>query len=134
MATLSVRGLGVRIAWLHGGLTRKQKKETVKAIAEGEASIVIGTHALVQEGVEFASLALAVVDEQHRFGVGQRLSLRRKAEQTWPHQLMMSATPIPRPGAGRWPHGWCPPHAAVKCLPASGTLAPTGSRPTGCAR
>jgi ATP-dependent DNA helicase RecG len=56
----------------------------------------VGTHALVQEAVAFASLALAVVDEQHRFGVGQRLELGRKAAEAWPHQLMMSATPIPR--------------------------------------
>ena len=58
--------------------------------------IVIGTHALVQAGVDFASLALAVVDEQHRFGVSQRLKLRHTAGKVWPHQLMMSATPIPR--------------------------------------
>jgi ATP-dependent DNA helicase RecG len=57
---------------------------------------VIGTHALIQEGVEFARLGLAVVDEQHRFGVQQRLTLRRKADEALPHQLMMSATPIPR--------------------------------------
>ena len=88
--------LGIRLAWLHGGLGRKQKKEVLGRIATGEVNIVIGTHALVQEGVEFASLALAVVDEQHRFGVGQRLQLRRKAAEVWPHQLMMSATPIPR--------------------------------------
>jgi ATP-dependent DNA helicase RecG len=88
--------LGVRIAWLHGGLTRKEKAGVREAISAGDCDIAIGTHALVQEGVEFASLALAVVDEQHRFGVGQRLSLRRKAADTSPHQLMMSATPIPR--------------------------------------
>ncbi|HVL36564.1 MAG TPA: ATP-dependent DNA helicase RecG, partial [Burkholderiales bacterium] len=88
--------LGVGIAWLHGGLARRQKIAALEAVARGDAGIVIGTHALLQEGVEFASLALAVVDEQHRFGVGQRLSLRRKGEQAWPHQLMMSATPIPR--------------------------------------
>jgi ATP-dependent DNA helicase RecG len=88
--------LGVRIAWLHGGLTKKQKSAAAAAVAEGQAQIVIGTHALVQEGVEFKSLALAVVDEQHRFGVSQRLMLRRKAQRSWPHQLMMSATPIPR--------------------------------------
>jgi ATP-dependent DNA helicase RecG len=88
--------LGIRLAWLHGGLGRKQKKEVLGRIATGDAQIVIGTHALVQEGVDFASLALAVVDEQHRFGVGQRLQLRRKAADVWPHQLMMSATPIPR--------------------------------------
>jgi ATP-dependent DNA helicase RecG len=88
--------LGVRIAWLHGSLTRKEKSAVRRAVASGEADIVIGTHALVQEDVEFASLAVAVVDEQHRFGVGQRLSLRRKGAEIWPHQLMMSATPIPR--------------------------------------
>ena len=88
--------LGVRIAWLHGGLKKKQKSAVLDSIAKAEAQIVIGTHALVQEGVEFANLALAVVDEQHRFGVGQRLKLRRMASEVWPHQLMMSATPIPR--------------------------------------
>jgi ATP-dependent DNA helicase RecG len=82
--------LGLRIAWLHGGLTKKRKAEAVKA------QIVIGTHALVQEGVEFPRLGLAVVDEQHRFGVQQRLTLRRKGDDVVPHQLMMSATPIPR--------------------------------------
>ena len=88
--------LGIRLARLHGGLARKQKKEALEDIASGRAQVVIGTHALMQEGVEFASLALVVVDEQHRFGVGQRLKLRRKALEVWPHQLMMSATPIPR--------------------------------------
>jgi ATP-dependent DNA helicase RecG len=88
--------LGIRLAWLHGGLARKQKKEALDDIASGRAQVVIGTHALVQEGVDFASLALAVVDEQHRFGVSQRLKLRHKAAEVWPHQLMMSATPIPR--------------------------------------
>ena len=82
--------LGLRIAWLHGGLTKKHKAQALKA------QIVIGTHALVQEGVEFARLGLAVVDEQHRFGVQQRLTLRRKGDEAVPHQLMMSATPIPR--------------------------------------
>jgi ATP-dependent DNA helicase RecG len=88
--------LGVRIAWLHGSLSRKEKQQALAAIASGEAQIAIGTHALVQEGVEFARLGLAVVDEQHRFGVQQRLTLRRKGDDTVPHQLMMSATPIPR--------------------------------------
>ncbi|HET7364008.1 MAG TPA: ATP-dependent DNA helicase RecG [Burkholderiales bacterium] len=88
--------LGVRIAWLHGRLTAREKKHVQAAIASGEAQIIIGTHALVQKGVEFARLALAVVDEQHRFGVQQRLTLRRKGDDTVPHQLMMSATPIPR--------------------------------------
>jgi ATP-dependent DNA helicase RecG len=88
--------LGIRLAWLHGSLGRKEKRQALESIETGAAHIVIGTHALVQEAVEFASLALVVVDEQHRFGVGQRLKLRRKAGAAWPHQLMMSATPIPR--------------------------------------
>jgi ATP-dependent DNA helicase RecG len=88
--------LGVQIAWLHGGLPAAERKAARKAIAAGEASIAIGTQALFQEGVEFAGLALAIVDEQHRFGVKQRLELRKKAELAVAHQLMMSATPIPR--------------------------------------
>ncbi len=88
--------LGVRIAWLHGSLKQKERKKALAAIASGEAQITIGTHALVQEGVEFADLGLAIVDEQHRFGVQQRLTLRKKGDETVPHQLMMSATPIPR--------------------------------------
>ena len=90
--------LGVEIAWLHGGLAKKEKRPALAAVATGAAQIAIGTHALFQEGVEFARLGLAVVDEQHRFGVQQRLALRKKAdaEGVVPHQLMMSATPIPR--------------------------------------
>jgi len=88
--------LGVRIAWLHGSLAAAEKKKALAAIASGEAQIAIGTHALVQKGVEFARLGLAVVDEQHRFGVQQRLTLRKKGDDVQPHQLMMSATPIPR--------------------------------------
>jgi ATP-dependent DNA helicase RecG len=95
--------LGVRIAWLHGALAGKEKRAALKAIASGEAQIVIGTHALLQKGVEFTRLGLIIVDEQHRFGVEQRLLLRRKgpakdgaAAREVPHQLMMSATPIPR--------------------------------------
>jgi ATP-dependent DNA helicase RecG len=89
--------LGVKIAWLHGGFSRSGKSAALRAIASGEAQIAIGTHALFQEGVAFHRLALAIVDEQHRFGVQQRLALRRKAEDgEIPHQLMMSATPIPR--------------------------------------
>jgi ATP-dependent DNA helicase RecG len=87
---------GLRLAWLRGGLPRKEKAAALARLASGEAQIAIGTHALVQEGVEFSRLALAVIDEQHRFGVQQRLTLRRKAEESLPHQLMMSATPIPR--------------------------------------
>ena len=88
--------LGVAIAWLHGGLGAKDKRQARAAVASGEAAIAVGTHALFQQGVQFARLGLAVIDEQHRFGVQQRLSLRRKGETLVPHQLMMSATPIPR--------------------------------------
>ncbi len=77
-------------------MSAREKKQALAAIASGEAQIAIGTHALVQKGVEFARLGLAVVDEQHRFGVQQRLTLRRKGDDASPHQLMMSATPIPR--------------------------------------
>ena len=93
--------LGVGIAWLHGGLSGKERRGALSALASGEASIAIGTHALFQQGVTFARLGLVVVDEQHRFGVQQRLTLKKKGEranatQEVPHQLMMSATPIPR--------------------------------------
>lgn len=85
--------LGVRVAWLSGSLKTKAKREQLAATA-AEAQLVIGTHALIQDGVDFARLGLAIVDEQHRFGVAQRLALRKKGNN--PHQLMMSATPIPR--------------------------------------
>jgi len=82
--------LGVRLGYLRGGMGKKEKKQML------EGRVLIGTHALIQEGVEFSRLGLVVVDEQHRFGVEQRLALRKKAIQAVPHQLMMSATPIPR--------------------------------------
>jgi ATP-dependent DNA helicase RecG len=85
--------LGVRVAWLSGSLKSKAKREQLAATA-AEAQLIVGTHALIQEGVDFARLGLAIVDEQHRFGVAQRLALRKKGDN--PHQLMMSATPIPR--------------------------------------
>jgi len=88
--------LGVKIAWLAGGQKAKARREAVEAIARGDTQLAIGTHALFQEGVEFAKLGLAIVDEQHRFGVEQRLALSSKAGGLEPHQLMMSATPIPR--------------------------------------
>ena len=89
--------LGVKIAWLAGGMKAREKKTALEAIARGETQLAIGTHALFQEGVEFARLGLAVVDEQHRFGVEQRLALSARAKSAIePHQLMMSATPIPR--------------------------------------
>ncbi len=114
--------LGVPVAWLTGSLKKKAKDAARDAIESGHARLIVGTHALIQEGVHFARLGLAIVDEQHRFGVGQRLALRFKARVASPargdlidaksdsaprtkadhalprepHQLMMSATPIPR--------------------------------------
>ncbi len=116
--------LGVTTAWLTGSRKGKARKAMVDAVASGDAQLVIGTHAVIQDDVEFARLALAIVDEQHRFGVAQRLALRQKLREqadgagppqaggrplggqepkaTWgptslePHLLMMSATPIPR--------------------------------------
>ncbi|MDB5991098.1 MAG: ATP-dependent helicase RecG [Herbaspirillum sp.] len=102
--------LGIDVAWLTGSLKKKAKAEAQARIASGQAQLVIGTHALIQDSVQFAKLGLVIVDEQHRFGVGQRLALRNKAQAaeadldtpasadtaTQPHQLMMSATPIPR--------------------------------------
>jgi ATP-dependent DNA helicase RecG len=85
--------LGVKVAWLSGSLKSKAKRAQLAATAV-DAQLVVGTHALIQEGVDFARLGLAIVDEQHRFGVAQRLALRKKGAN--PHQLMMSATPIPR--------------------------------------
>ncbi|MBK7333902.1 MAG: ATP-dependent DNA helicase RecG [Betaproteobacteria bacterium] len=88
-------GLPVEVAWLSGSLPAKERKRARERLASGEAQFAVGTHALFQEGVELPRLGLAIVDEQHRFGVAQRLALRGKglAEA---HQLMMSATPIPR--------------------------------------
>ena len=94
--------LGIEIAWLSGSLRKSQKLAALAAVGEGRAAIAVGTHALIEDEVEFARLGLAVVDEQHRFGVHQRLALRSKGSKGSkggnysPHQLMMSATPIPR--------------------------------------
>lgn len=89
--------LGISSAWLTGSLKKKEKDLALARIASGEAQLIIGTHALIQDTVQFAKLGLVIVDEQHRFGVGQRLSLRNKGVSGQvPHQLMMSATPIPR--------------------------------------
>ncbi|BBP02178.1 ATP-dependent DNA helicase RecG [Sulfuriferula nivalis] len=86
--------LGVKVAWLTGSLSKRAKQIAMDELASGEAMLAAGTHALFQEQVQFHQLGLAVIDEQHRFGVAQRLALRQKGVQ--PHQLMMSATPIPR--------------------------------------
>ncbi|MBU8976839.1 MULTISPECIES: ATP-dependent DNA helicase RecG [unclassified Lysobacter] len=95
--------LGVRVAWLAGKVTGKARAKVLEEVASGEAQVVVGTHALMQEGVAFRDLALAIVDEQHRFGVHQRLALRDKGtggggngDAIVPHQLVMTATPIPR--------------------------------------
>lgn len=88
---------GLRVAWLTGGQRKKERGEMLQLVASGEAALVVGTHAVIQEQVQFKSLALAVIDEQHRFGVEQRLALRGKTKEGGePHLLMMSATPIPR--------------------------------------
>jgi len=90
--------LGVTVVWLTGQLKSKQRRETLEKIASGEAQVIIGTHALFQEQVVFHELGLVVIDEQHRFGVHQRLALREKGAKQgrYPHQLIMTATPIPR--------------------------------------
>lgn len=94
--------LGIEVAWLSGSLRTKAKQEATNAIASGQAQLIIGTQALIQKNINFHRLGLMIVDEQHRFGVGQRLSLSRKGEHLLqnqymvPHQLNMSATPIPR--------------------------------------
>ena len=107
--------LGIQVAWLTGSQKAKERREMLALIASGEAALVIGTHAVIQEKVVFKQLALAIIDEQHRFGVAQRLALRSKLTpqatpaladdpatasagplQLEPHLLMMTATPIPR--------------------------------------
>jgi ATP-dependent DNA helicase RecG len=96
--------LGMQIAWIAAATKGRAKKDSLARIASGEINVAVGTHALFQAGVSFANLTLTIVDEQHRFGVGQRLALREKgghpgeqeASNHLPHLLMMSATPIPR--------------------------------------
>lgn len=86
--------VGVRVGVLTGGVARAQRTSVLRELAEGDLDLLVGTHAILEEGVAFARLGLTVVDEQHRFGVAQRLALGTKGEQ--PHSLVMSATPIPR--------------------------------------
>ena len=97
-ATLTdlLEDLGLPITLLTGSLSGEGRRNAVQAIASGQAGIVVGTHALLQDKVSFADLALAVVDEQHRFGVEQRGALEAKATRGAPHVLLMTATPIPR--------------------------------------
>ncbi|MDJ0812202.1 MAG: ATP-dependent DNA helicase RecG [Woeseiaceae bacterium] len=92
------RPLGIEPAWLSGSQRAAARREALETIADGSAQLVVGTHALFQEGVEFHDLALVVIDEQHRFGVHQRVALREKGigDRGHPHQLVMTATPIPR--------------------------------------
>jgi ATP-dependent DNA helicase RecG len=88
----------LRVAWLTGSQKKKERTEMLALVASGEAALVIGTHAVIQDQVQFKALGLAIIDEQHRFGVAQRLALRAKMNEEGqePHLLMMSATPIPR--------------------------------------
>jgi ATP-dependent DNA helicase RecG len=91
--------LGITTAWLTGSQKTKERREALAQIASGEAALVVGTHAVIQDKVQFKNLALAIIDEQHRFGVAQRLALRGKMvadTNLEPHLLMMTATPIPR--------------------------------------
>ncbi|MCJ8277163.1 MAG: ATP-dependent DNA helicase RecG, partial [Bdellovibrionales bacterium] len=86
--------LGVNVGFLSGHLKTKPKREMTEALAQGEIDLIVGTHALIQNNVEFSNLGLVIVDEQHRFGVEQRTKLKKKGES--PHFLLMTATPIPR--------------------------------------
>ena len=86
--------LGLTVAWLSGSLKKKEKEQAKAALADGRIRVAVGTHALFQDDVTFRQLGLVIVDEQHRFGVAQRLALKNKGREV--HQLMMSATPIPR--------------------------------------
>jgi len=90
--------LGIKVAWLSGKLKASERKQALQQLRSGEAAVAVGTHALFQAEVKFYQLALVVVDEQHRFGVHQRLALREKGKHNgfYPHQLIMTATPIPR--------------------------------------
>jgi ATP-dependent DNA helicase RecG len=90
--------LGIQTAWLTGSQKKKERKAMLALIESGEAGLIVGTHAVIQDQVQFKNLALAIIDEQHRFGVAQRLALRSKTndDQREPHLLMMTATPIPR--------------------------------------
>ncbi len=90
--------LGITVAWLGGKTKGKARDAQLQQIQDGSAGFIIGTHALFQQQVQFAALALVIIDEQHRFGVHQRLELREKGSHSgqYPHQLVMTATPIPR--------------------------------------
>jgi ATP-dependent DNA helicase RecG len=89
-----LKPLGLEVAWLTGSLKKREKEAAIEKVGAGETALIVGTHALIEDKVEFARLGLAIVDEQHRFGVRQRLALKEKG--LFAHQLAMSATPIPR--------------------------------------
>lgn len=93
-----LRPFGIEVGWLAGKVKGKARNAQLEAIKNGDVQMIIGTHALFQESVEFHDLALIIIDEQHRFGVHQRLTLREKGAKAdhYPHQLIMTATPIPR--------------------------------------
>ena len=91
-----LNALGFEVAWLAGKVTASQKRKALEKLANGEAHMAVGTHALFEDNVIFKQLGLVIIDEQHRFGVQQRLSLRKKGGEHCPHQLVMTATPIPR--------------------------------------
>ncbi|WP_062260256.1 ATP-dependent DNA helicase RecG [Endozoicomonas arenosclerae] len=93
-----LKPLGISVAYLSGKTKGKKRQQVLEEIAQGDAAVVVGTHALFQDEVEFKKLGLAIIDEQHRFGVHQRMALRKKGELNGgqPHQLIMTATPIPR--------------------------------------
>ncbi len=88
--------LGFKVAWLAGKVTASQKRKALEQLHSGEANMAVGTHALFEDNVIFKNLGLVIIDEQHRFGVQQRLALRKKGGAHCPHQLVMTATPIPR--------------------------------------
>jgi len=88
--------LGIEVGWLSGRHKGRKREAILQRMADGELTVVVGTHALFQDDVQFARLGLVIVDEQHRFGVHQRLALREKGGAVTPHQLIMTATPIPR--------------------------------------
>ncbi|WP_251365493.1 ATP-dependent DNA helicase RecG [Coxiella-like endosymbiont of Rhipicephalus sanguineus] len=90
--------LGIQVGWLTGSLNNSAREQTLQKIRQGEDQVIVGTHALFQEDVAFLKLGLIVIDEQHRFGVHQRLALKEKGSNNsiYPHQLIMTATPIPR--------------------------------------
>ena len=93
--TQYLESLNIQIAYLSGSQNTQERREQISLIESGKAKVVIGTHALFQDSVSFKDLSLVIIDEQHKFGVHQRLSLTKKANNT-PHQLVMTATPIPR--------------------------------------